>query len=179
MLFKPKAKLQCAVTPNLADAGLHLMYTPDARQAFTHYVRTMLKTTLRKTTGVIGTDSAIVPYLTVRANIYIDGPEHDLFALPAEMRTDFDFLNGPANALGALQRLYIEFFRSVLAGKKYIIIADIFSQLSGPEAQRFLTVARDAAQTNAVSVILLTADRGVSNEYSEISQPFVPEFLAQ
>lgn len=178
MFFKPKAVPECVVTPVLAAPGLHLMHAEDSKLTFTNYVQTVFSNALRSQTGIISRTSAIVPYLTVRANIYIDGPEHDLFTLPPEMRNDAEFLDGKSNHLGQLQRLYVEFYRSVLAGKRYIIIADVFSTLSGPEARRFLTVANNTVKEHPISVIMLTEDQTLLDEFPEISTSYAESLLA-
>ncbi len=179
MFFKPKSAPIPVVTPALAAPGLHLMLTPTGNTTFSDYAKTVMRTSLRGKTGIISRTSAIVPYLTVRANIYIDGPEHDLALLPPEVRNDTDFLDSPATKIGQLQRLYIEFFRSVLADKKYILIADVFATLSGPETRRFLTVVNEATAKHQVSVIILTEDATLTTEFNEVAMPLEKDLVLQ
>jgi ABC-type lipoprotein export system ATPase subunit len=153
------------------------MCVQDSDTVFTTYVETVLTSPLRAQTGVISKTSAIIPYLSVRANIYIDGPEHDLSVLPPELKDDIDFLNSNADNLNLLQRLVVEFFRSVLAQKKLIIIADILTQLSGPEATHFLTVAQNTARNMGVSVVLLTTDSTLAAQFPENTVPFTTQLI--
>lgn len=103
-------------------------------------------------------DAAIVPYLTVRSNILINGQRRDFDLVPEHLRKDALFLDTPADTLTAAQSLYIQLFRGLVAGRDYLVMRDFPASMTLQERRLFLDDAQTAVAQADACLIVLTTD---------------------
>ncbi|WP_155286105.1 hypothetical protein [Lacticaseibacillus zhaodongensis] len=176
MFFKSKYRPNVAINSLFDQAGVYFIKRPagrDLNQQLQAYVRELMRSGLIREVGIVLDKSALVPYLSVRSNLFIQGRVHDLDLLPREMRNDVHFLEEKAADLGELQRIYVEFFRSVLSGKRYVLMTDVLAKLSSPEGRQMLEVFRHCVRQLGVSLILFTSDATLlrDNPQSSLQTP--------
>lgn len=161
MFFKAKSLGGGRINPALNEPGVYYVSAPDGKSAEAQmraYTRTLNQSDVGRSFGYITSSSALVPYLNVKANLFIQGREHDLDVLPNFMLADPTFLGRNARALNQVERLYVEFYRNVLGGKRYIIIADLMRAMSRRTGAALLADITATAEHLGVSVLLFTSD---------------------
>ncbi|KRM88333.1 hypothetical protein FD19_GL000627 [Lacticaseibacillus thailandensis DSM 22698 = JCM 13996] len=144
--------------------GVYLVGQPSTRAAratFHQYAQQLASSDWHKQSGFIATSSTLVPYLPVRSNLFLNGTEHDLNLLPADMRNSM-FLNQPSSQLHGIDILLVQLLREVLAGKQVVVAGTILDQLSGPEIRRLLNTARELCVHQAVTLVILTTNAALA-----------------
>ncbi|WP_390409458.1 hypothetical protein [Lacticaseibacillus jixiensis] len=121
--------------------------------------RQFISTNNTKLLGMITLpDAAIVPYLTVRSNILINGQHRSFDLVPEHLRKDTTFLDTPADGLTATQSLYIQLFRGLVAGRTYLVMSDFPAAMTLQERRIFLDYAKAAVAQADACLIVLTTD---------------------
>lgn len=176
MFFKAKYNVNVTINPLFAQSGVYFIKNPTGKldKQLQDYCRELMRSGLIHDVGIVLNRSALVPYLSVRSNLFIQGRAHDLDLLPAEMRNDDLFLQEKAENLDELQRVYIEFFRNVLSGKRYVLMTDVLANLSSPEGRRILEVFRNSVKRLGAVLIMFTSDDGLLRDNPESSMLVPP-----
>ncbi|MFD1484709.1 branched-chain amino acid ABC transporter ATP-binding protein [Lacticaseibacillus baoqingensis] len=146
-------------------AGLYYLYFPDhasLQQSYQAYTQAFISANCAKHMGMITyPDASIVPYLTVRSNILINGQQRDFSLLPESLRRDTLFLDQSAAHLTAVQSLYVQLFRGLLAGRQFLLMTDFPEAMTLQETRLFLTHAQAAVTRTDASLIILTTDESL------------------
>ncbi|MHA3065747.1 hypothetical protein [Lacticaseibacillus saniviri] len=167
LFFKRRSKktIQESLATVFTAPGIYYVYMRDHEQTnnvFQRYVKQFVDAGIMKDIGLISqTDTAIIPYLTVRSNLMVNQHKVPFDILPEFIRTDKLFLENPATDLSIRQQLDIQFFRSVLANKRYMFMADGLDNLSTDEARDFLTTVVQPLAAIESSLIILTTDKSL------------------
>ena len=180
MFFKAKSLTGGHINPALNEPGVYFVATlnPEtANQELRRYGRTLGQSELGRTVGYISSSSALVPYLNVKANLFIQGREHDLDILPSFMLNDPLFLSQNSRALTTTGRLYVEFYRNVLGGKRYIIITDLLHDMSRVTANKLLTDFSGTAEQLGISVLQFTNDTTLIRDHPQRAFTKTPPLL--
>lgn len=146
-------------------AGLYYIHF-DAQsaldQCFETYAEAFIAAGATKSMAMISqVDAGIVPYLTVRSNILINGQHRPFALLPEALRKDTLFLDGAATTLTASQSLYIQLFRGLMAGRQFLLMQGFPPTMGPQETRLFLDAAQEAVAAAGASLIILTTDSGL------------------
>ncbi|KRM72991.1 hypothetical protein [Lacticaseibacillus brantae] len=170
MLFfqsKTKKTLNALLANLFAEPGIYFISTRDNTQTanqYQDYVNRFMQHNLMRTIGLISTThTAIIPYLSVKANLLINGNVKPLELVPSFLQHDTVYLEQSAQSISLRQSVDIQFFRSILAGKRYIFMEDSQAALSAAEMRDFLVDATQAVKATEASLIILTADHSLLN----------------
>lgn len=147
-LFTPAAIYYVHVASSQALTEQHRVY----QQAFA------ANGAAKKLGNIILPDAAILPYLTVRSNLLINGQKVPFEILPESFRRDTLFLDQTAKALTAEQSLYVQLFREILAARPFLLMPDFPSDMSPQERRQFIDYAEPTIKASKTSLILLTQD---------------------
>lgn len=174
-----KAKqFEAAVTNLFTPADLYYIHFTDAQtlqQCFNTYTQAFITNGATKKMAIISQqDAGIVPYLTVRSNILINGQHRPFALVPEALRKDTLFLDGDATHLTATQSLYIQLFRGLMAGRQFILMQDFPENIGPQETRLFLTCAQEAVAASGVSLIILTTDNGLIQANPDTSWQVAP-----
>lgn len=158
-------QFQTRLADLFTPAGLYYVQLPDAAAVvacFMDYTQAFVSTSSTKQLATITLpDAGIVPYLTVRSNMLINGQHHPFTLVPEALRKDTLFLDGDATALTAVQKLYIQLFRGLLAGRQFLLMSDFPAAMTPQETRLFLNCAQTAVKAAGASMIILTTDTGL------------------
>ncbi|MCI1986431.1 MAG: branched-chain amino acid ABC transporter ATP-binding protein [Lactobacillus sp.] len=153
------------LTDLFTPAGLYYLYFTDhsaLQVGYQAYTQAFVAANSTKQLGTITfPDATIVPYLTVRSNLLINGQHQDFSLLPENLRRDSLFLDQPAKHLTAAQSLYIQLFRGLLAGRQFLLMTDFPDAMTLQETRLFLTHAEAAVTHTDSSLIILTTDQSL------------------
>ncbi|WP_125572059.1 hypothetical protein [Lacticaseibacillus songhuajiangensis] len=180
MFFKAKTLGGGRINTAFNEPGVYFVAAPNAETAekqIRTYGRTLGQTEIGHNFGYISSNSALVPYLNVKANLFIQGREHDLDILPRFMLDDPLFLGQNSRALTPVGRLYVEFYRNVLGGKRYIVIADLLHAMTRATVNKLLTDFGETAQHLGISVLLFTSDDTLIRDHPGRAFAAAPELL--
>jgi len=170
MLFfqsKTKKTLTTQLASLFAEPGIYFISTRDNTQTADYYqlyVNQFMHHNLMRNIGLISTThTAIIPYLSVKANLLINGNVKPLELVPSFLQHDTVYLEQRAETISLRQSVDIQFFRSILAGKRYLFMEDSRAALSAAEMRDFLVDATQAVKATDASLIILTADQSLLN----------------
>lgn len=165
------------------EAGLYYIQLADQARVetcFQAYTRAFTTANNIKQLGMIALpDAGIVPYLTVRSNILINGQHQSFSLLPEALRKDSQFLDADASALSASQSLYVQLFRGLLAGRQFLLMRDFPQSMIPQETRLFLDCAHEAVQSADARLIILTTDAGLIAANPETSWTTPPHLTRQ
>ncbi|WP_179395007.1 hypothetical protein [Lacticaseibacillus absianus] len=164
---------EAALRQLFTPAGLYFVYTPDADALATcyhTYTQAFVANGATKALGVISqADAGIVPYLSLRANLLINGQTQPLDIIPADLRRELPLLDGPATPLTPVQALYLQLFRGLFAGRQFLLMADFPTSMTPPDKRYFLNVADKLVRQTGSSLILLTQDQNLITAHPDTS----------
>ncbi|WP_262314805.1 hypothetical protein [Lacticaseibacillus parakribbianus] len=145
-----------------SPADLYFIYQPDQATLQTTtrtYSQQFLANGARKALGLIDeTDAGIIPYLSVQANLLINGQTQSFALIPAALRRDLVFLDQPARDLTPAQSLYVQLFRGLFAGRQFLLMADFPQSMTLQEKRLFMDTATTAVRQTNTSLLVLTTD---------------------
>lgn len=166
----------------LFSAGtISFVFVPAATlsQTFSAYAQTFVNGGCTKALALVDeTDTGIVPYLTVRANLLINSRGQMLEQLPKALRQDTLFLNQLANHLTPAESLYIQFFRGVISKRSIILANGLPASMAPTETRAFLSLASQALHGTDSRFVILTADQGLIDAHPAHSFTTVPSLTA-
>lgn len=180
MFFKAKSLGGGRINPAFNEPGVYFVAAlnhENANQQIRSYGRALGQTDIGRNFGYISESSALVPYLNVKANLFIQGREHDLDVLPSFMLDDPLFLGQNSRALTPVGRLYVEFYRNVLGGKRYIVIADLLHAMTRSTVNKLLTDFTATAEHLGISVLLFTSDETLTRDHPDRAFATAPALL--
>ncbi|WP_407892476.1 hypothetical protein [Lacticaseibacillus sp. N501-2] len=156
---------ETTLTNLFTPAGLYYIHFADAT-ALTHgfetYAQTFVSHGAAKNMAMISQqDASIVPYLTVRSNILINGQHRPFTLIPEALRKDTLLLDSDAKHLTPAQSLYVQLFRGLMSGRQFLLMQDFPEALDPQETRLFLTCAQEAIAQADASLIILTTDMGL------------------
>ncbi|WP_461213368.1 hypothetical protein [Lacticaseibacillus sp. GG6-2] len=147
---------------------------------FQHYTQAFTDANITKQLGLITVpDAGIVPYLTVRSNILINGQHQSFDLLPEAMRKDTLFLDADASTISAAQSLYVQLFRNLLAGRQFLLMRDFPETMTPQETRLFLDCAQEAVHATNAHLIILTTDAGLIAANPTTSWTTAPQLVHQ
>ncbi|WP_054722191.1 hypothetical protein [Lacticaseibacillus nasuensis] len=116
---------------------------------------------------------AVVPYLSVRSNLLLNGEKVPFHVLPKAFREDLDFLNRPAVALTTEQSLYVQLFRAILGGRQLIVMGDFPATMAVQAVRAFITLAQTALRQTTSSLVVFTQDETLlaANAQHQLATP--------
>ncbi|KRL43940.1 hypothetical protein [Lacticaseibacillus manihotivorans] len=156
---------EAALTNLFTPAGMYYIHFADAQalaKCFDTYAQAFIKNGATKNMAMISQkDAGIVPYLTVRSNILINGQHRPFALIPEALRKDTLFLDGDATQLSPAQSLYIQLFRGLMAGRQFLLMQDFPENMGAQETRLFLNSAQEAVAASGASLIILTTDMGL------------------
>lgn len=162
----------------LFKAGtISFIYVPQAAQTqtFTNYVQAFITNGCTKALALINaTDTGIVPYLSVRANLLINGHSQALTQLPQAFREDTSFLERTADHLTPMESFYVQFFRGVLSNRPIILANGLPAHLDPVETRAFLSLATGTLASSQSRLVLFTADHELLEAHPDNSFKSVP-----
>ena len=168
MFLSNKMKDQLQLQQTLTTKGLHILAAPadeSSEVRIRAYARELKKKHCLGQIGFITSRSAVVPYLSVRSNLFLRGHEHNLDLLPAVFRNDPNFLQERADHVTELQRIYIEFYRNALDGHRFIFMSDLADKLDKASARRLLMDFDHSSRELDISLMMLTGDQTLLRDY--------------
>ena len=183
LFFNQKAKhsLRQQLAQFFDTPGVYFVYANTSEQSsatYQQYVSQFVKNNLMRDIGLISSDdSAIIPYLTVKANLLINGHNVPLELVPSFLNHDTVYLEQLAEHLTPRQSLDIQFFRSILAGKRYIFMDDGLSALDPVEVRNFLVDAIQALKATESTLIVLTTDHSLLESNPETAFETAPKLI--
>ncbi|WP_225047051.1 hypothetical protein [Lacticaseibacillus kribbianus] len=153
-----QARLQQLFTP----ADLYFIYAQDAAALATtarSYTQAFVASGAIKTLGMVDQhETGIVPYLSVRANLLINGQTQPTDLIPQAIQRDLMQLDEPAAALTPAQSLYLQLFRGLFAGRRFLLMTDFPASMTLQEKRYFMNSATAAVRRTATSLLVLTTD---------------------
>ncbi|WDF81795.1 hypothetical protein PQ472_07635 [Lacticaseibacillus pabuli] len=172
MFLSKKLKSHIEMKQSLTTTGLHILAAPadkPVEERLRAYARELKKKSCLGQIGFITSRSAVVPYLSVRSNIFLRGHEHDLDILPSFFTTDPNFLQERADHISELQRIYIEFYRNALDGHRFIFMSDLADGLDRASARRMMTDFDTSSRRLGISLMMLTSDQSMLRDFPDNS----------
>lgn len=182
-IFHTKAAKTFAaqLTQLFTPAAVYYIYLPDTAAVTTAahaYAQEFQANNAAKHLAMISLpDAAIVPYLTVRSNLLINGQAVPFDILPEAFRRDTLFLDQDATQITAEQSLYIQLFRGILAGRQFMLMTDFPDSMSPQEKRVFLDYAEEAVAKTGTSLIILTQDHNLITANPATSWPTPPTLV--
>ncbi|WP_203623168.1 branched-chain amino acid ABC transporter ATP-binding protein [Lacticaseibacillus sp. 866-1] len=148
-------------------------------QTFAAYTQAFVSGGCTKALALVDeTDTGIVPYLSVRANLLINSRGPALNQLPEALRQDTLFLDQPASQLTPAESLYVQFFRGLM-GKRSVILAKGLPAVMVPtETRAFLSFANQALAGTHSRFVILTADQSLIDAHPDHSFTRAPSLAA-
>ncbi|MFD1431677.1 branched-chain amino acid ABC transporter ATP-binding protein [Lacticaseibacillus yichunensis] len=182
-IFHVRAAQAFATRLDALFAPSHLYYlqqpSDDVRdETFRRYGQTFIANGASKLLATITLpDAGLVPYLTVRGNLLINGESLPFDILPENLRRDSDFLDQQASALTDQQSLYIQLFRGLLAGRQYLLMRDLPASMDPQERRLFLACAEAALAHSTARLLMLTTDAALIAANPQTSFQTPPDLL--
>ncbi|WP_125705483.1 hypothetical protein [Lacticaseibacillus daqingensis] len=170
---------QAQVRQLFTPADLYFIYCANLsalETCYRQYIQAFMANGARKSLGLITpTDTGVVPYLSVRNNLLINGRTKDLALIPDAFRRDLLQADVPATALTVTQTLYLQLFRGVVAGREFLLMHDFPARMTLQERRDFLNVAATSVRARGTSLILLTQDENLITAHPATSWTTAPQ----
>lgn len=177
-LFHPQAAAFRTQVEQLFQPGvISFIYTPteQLKTLSLSYTQAFLAAGCAKSFALIDQEeTGIVPYLSVEANLLINGKAASLSRLAPALRNDAAFLAQSATQLNPAQSLYVQFFRGLLGDRQVILMNDFPASMDIQEIRLFLNTATTALHQSASRLVILTADENLITAHPDTSWSEAP-----
>lgn len=155
----------------MCQPGLHLLACHDttAVDAYLHqYAGDVQSLRPDELVGLVTRESALIDYLSIRANLFLQADRQRAPLLPPYFTDHLDRLDQRGGAVSVTTRLYTEFYRHILDGRRLILMADILQQLTTPTARQLLTDFTASCMQTKTSLVLLTSDANLLRDHADL-----------
>lgn len=177
-LFHPQAAAFRTQVEQLFHPGvISFIYTPteQLKTLSLSYTQAFLAAGCAKAFALIDQEeTGIVPYLSVEANLLINGKAASLNRLAPALRNDAAFLAQSATQLNPAQSLYVQFFRGLLGDRQVILMNDFPASMDIQEIRLFLNTATAALHQGPSRLVILTADENLITAHPDTSWSEAP-----
>lgn len=147
-------------------------------QTFADYTQAFVNGGCTKALALVDqTDTGIVPYLSVRANLLINSRGSAMDLLPAVLREDTLFLDQLASQLTPAESLYLQFFRGVMSKRPVILANGLPASMVPTETRTFLSLAAQTLAGSDSRFVILTADQGLIDAHPDHSFTAAPNLV--